>query len=86
MDKDLSWNIVSLNFEFLLFLDHCDVTCDYPKGNVLGRRRILKHIVLGKNRRSYRCFVLQTADSIFEIPQICFVVSDFISIKHRILL
>jgi hypothetical protein len=30
-----------LNFEFLLFLDHDDVTWDYPKGGVLGRRELL---------------------------------------------
>jgi len=30
-----------LNFEFLLFLDHGDVTWDCPKGRVLGRRRII---------------------------------------------
>jgi hypothetical protein len=30
-DRDWSWNIVSLNFEFLLVLNHDDVTCDCPK-------------------------------------------------------
>jgi hypothetical protein len=35
------------------------VTWDYPKGKVLGRRRILGHIVLGKSRRSYRYFVVE---------------------------
>jgi len=34
------------NFEFLLVLDHGDVTCDCLKGRVIGRRRmILKHNV-----------------------------------------
>jgi hypothetical protein len=47
-----------LNFEFLLFLDHGDVTLDCPKGKVIGRRRILRHTVLGKNR-SYKYFVVK---------------------------
>jgi hypothetical protein len=33
---DYLWNIVVLNFEFLLVLNHDDVTWDYPR--VLGKR------------------------------------------------
>jgi hypothetical protein len=38
-----------LNFEFLLFLDHGDVTWDSPKGESFGEKEgIFKHIVLGR--------------------------------------
>jgi hypothetical protein len=58
LDRDLSWNIVSLNFEFLLFLDHGDVIWYCPKGKVLGRRMgILRYIVLEK--KNYRYFVVK---------------------------
>jgi len=41
-----------------LKLDHGDVTWDCPKGKVIGRRRILRHTILGKNR-SYKYFVVK---------------------------
>jgi hypothetical protein len=40
-----------VDFEFLLVLNHDDVTWDYPKREVLGKRRIIiKHIILGRMR------------------------------------
>jgi hypothetical protein len=38
-DKVCSWNIVVLNFELLLVLNHDDVTWDCPKREALGKRR-----------------------------------------------
>ncbi len=38
---DCSWNIVGLNFEFLLVLNHDDVTWDYPKKEDLGNMNSL---------------------------------------------
>jgi hypothetical protein len=39
----------SLNFEFLLVLNHDDVTWDYPKREDLGKKRIFyKDIILKK--------------------------------------
>ncbi len=35
-DKDYSWNIVGLNFEFLLVLNHDDMTWDCPKKEDMG--------------------------------------------------
>jgi hypothetical protein len=38
-----------LNFEFLLVLNHDDVTWDYQKREDMGKKRIiLKHIILKK--------------------------------------
>jgi hypothetical protein len=34
---DCSWNIVGLNFEILLVLNHDDMTRDCPKGEDLGK-------------------------------------------------
>ncbi len=43
--------LLVLNFEFLLVLNHDDVTWDYPKMENLGKRkRILKHTILGRVR------------------------------------
>jgi hypothetical protein len=51
LDRDRSWNFVSLNFEFLLFLNHGDVTWDSPKGKSFGEKEgIFRHIVLGRVR------------------------------------
>jgi hypothetical protein len=33
-----SWNIIGLNFEFLLVLNHDDVTWDCPKMGVMGKK------------------------------------------------
>jgi hypothetical protein len=49
-DRDCSWNIVSVNFEFLLFWNHGDVTWDCPKAESFGKKGIFKHIVLGRVR------------------------------------
>jgi hypothetical protein len=38
---DRSWNIVGLNFEFLLVLNHDDVSWDYPKREALGNMNSL---------------------------------------------
>jgi len=70
-----------------LFLDHGDVTWDYPKRKVLGEKKgILRLIVLGKGRGAISTFVVENDKFCFDIPQIYFVVLDFISIKHGILL
>ncbi len=37
LDRDWLWNIVDLNFEFLLVLNNDDVTWDYPKMGLLGK-------------------------------------------------
>jgi hypothetical protein len=37
-DKDYSWDIVDLNFEILLVLNHDDVTWDYLKMGDLDKR------------------------------------------------
>jgi hypothetical protein len=34
---DYLWNIVGLNFEFSLVLNHDDVTWDCPKGEDIGK-------------------------------------------------
>jgi hypothetical protein len=74
-----------LNFEFLLFLDHGDVTWDCPKKKVLGGKGgILKHIVLGRGNGVIGTFIVENNRFCFDIPQIYFVVLDFISIKHGI--
>jgi hypothetical protein len=39
---DCSQIIVSLNFEFLLFFNHGNVTWDYPKGESFGKKGFLK--------------------------------------------
>jgi len=46
---DCLWKIVVLNFEFMLVLNHDDVTWDCPKGGDLGKTRmIFGHTILGK--------------------------------------
>jgi hypothetical protein len=39
-----------LNFEFLLVLNHDEEIWDYPKGEVLEKRDILRHTILGRVR------------------------------------
>jgi hypothetical protein len=43
-------NFVSFNFEFLLVLNQNEETWDCPKGEVLKKRDILKHTILGRIR------------------------------------
>ncbi len=38
MDRDCSWNIIVLNFEFLLVLNRDDVAWDCPKKEDMGKR------------------------------------------------
>jgi hypothetical protein len=38
---DYSWSIIVLTFEFLLLLNHDDVTWDSPKRKDMGKRRII---------------------------------------------
>jgi hypothetical protein len=38
---DYSWSIIVLTFEFLLLLNHDDVTWDCPKRKDMGKRRII---------------------------------------------
>jgi hypothetical protein len=67
-----------------LFLDHGDVTWDCPKRKVLGEKGGI--LVLGRGRGAINTFVVKNDRFCFDIPQIYFVVLDFISIKHGILL
>jgi hypothetical protein len=76
-----------LNFQFLLFLDHGDVTWDCLKRKVLGEKGgILKYTVLGRRRGAIGTFIVENDRFCFDTPQIFFFVLDFISIKHGILL
>jgi len=54
---DFSWSIIVLNFEFMLVLNHDDVTWDCPKRKDLGKRGIIRHIFLEKGR-SCKYFVV----------------------------
>ncbi len=74
--------------EFLLFLDHGDVTWDCPKGRVLGRGDfIFRNNFLEKKGESYRYFVVKNHRLCFDISfYFIFVMLDFIKIKHKILL
>jgi hypothetical protein len=58
-DRDCSWNIVSLNFEFLLVLNHDDVTWDCPKMGDLGKKDFIFRHSFGKSKNSYRYFVVE---------------------------
>jgi len=50
-DRDRSRNFVSLNFEFLLVLNHDDVIWDCPKRGRSGEEKgNFRHIVLGRRR------------------------------------
>jgi hypothetical protein len=50
----LRGNFVNLNFEFLLVLNHGDVTWDNPKGENSGKQGDFLNIVLGKNKKNCR--------------------------------
>jgi hypothetical protein len=50
-----------------------------------GKGSILRHTVLGRGRGAIGTFVVENDKFCFDIPQIYFVVLDFISIKHGIL-
>jgi hypothetical protein len=76
---DCSLYIVGLNFEFLLVLNHDDVTWDCPKGRDLGKWISLLDIILGSNN-SCKYFVVENHKIYFDIPQILFCCFDFISI------
>jgi len=63
------------------------VTWDCPKKKVLGENRgILRLTILGRGRGAIGTFVVENDKFCFDIPQIYFVVLDFISIIHGILL
>jgi hypothetical protein len=50
-----SWNIVSLNFEFLLILNHDDVTWDCLKKEYMEKRKgIPKHTIWRRVRGAIR--------------------------------
>jgi hypothetical protein len=43
------WNIIVLNFEFMLVFNHDDVIWDYPKKEDMGKKRkIFGHTILKK--------------------------------------
>jgi hypothetical protein len=58
-DKHWSWNIVGLNFEFLLVLNNDDVTWDCPEGEVLGKKISLLDTQFWKSKDSHRYFVVK---------------------------
>jgi hypothetical protein len=69
--------LLVLNFEFLLVLNHDDVTWDYPKrGNLRKRKRFLGHTFLGRVKK-----VVGTCSRklqiYFDISQILIVVLSF---------
>jgi hypothetical protein len=50
-DRDCSWSIIVLNFEFLPVLNHDDVIWDCPnREDLRKRKKILEHTVLGRMR------------------------------------
>jgi hypothetical protein len=82
-DKDCSWNIVGLNIEFLLVLNHDDVTWDYSKGGDLGERISFLDTNLG-SKNSCRYLVTENHKFYFDIPELFFCCFDIISTKHGI--
>jgi hypothetical protein len=59
LDKDWSWKIVGLNFEFLLVLNHDDATWDCPKMGVLGKKNSLLNTQFWESKNSSRYFVVK---------------------------
>jgi hypothetical protein len=58
LDKDCSWNIIGLNFEFLLVLNHDDAIWDYPKMGDIGKNIFILDTQFWKSMNSYRYFVV----------------------------
>ncbi len=63
------------------------MTWDCPKGKVLREKGgIIRHTVLGRGRGTIGTFVIENHIFCFDIPQIYYVIIDFILIKHGIML
>jgi len=58
--------MVGLNFEFLLVLNHDDVTWDSPKMGVLWKKNSLLNIVLG-SKYSCKYFVVENHKFYFAV-------------------
>jgi hypothetical protein len=60
--------IVGLNFEFLLALNHDDVTPYYPKREISGKGFHSKTHSFGESNSNYRYFVVENHKFCFDIP------------------
>jgi hypothetical protein len=64
---DSSWNIIILNFEFLLILNHDDGTLNYLKKEDMGKHEGLLDTQRGGSKNSRRYFVVENHRFYFAI-------------------